>query len=175
MKRKTSASEEGGPRADRPEMPRSYGIKPANKGSGLMAWERVRERLAASRSYWVCTSRPDGRPHAMPVWGFWVDDCFYFGTDRRTRKARNLEANPAVTVHLESGDDVVIVEGEAAVVATETILARLDAPCREKYGMPASAGPGESVIYRVRPRRALAWTEADFPGGATRFHFNSRG
>ena len=52
----------------------------------------------------------------MPVWGAWVDGMFFFHSHPGTRKARNLAVNPAIVVHLECGDDVVIVEGEAEVV-----------------------------------------------------------
>ena len=52
-----------------------------------------------------------------------------------TRRARNLAANPAVVVHLESGDDVVILEGEAREVGKpERALAeRLSAAFTAKY------------------------------------------
>jgi len=62
----------------------------------------VRGRPARSRNYWICTSRPDGRPHSMPVWGFWTDGALYFGTERSSRKGKNLAHNYAVSVHLES-------------------------------------------------------------------------
>jgi len=31
----------------------------------------------------------------------------------------------------------------------------------------------ESVVYSVRPRVVLAWTEKDFPNNATRWTFDS--
>jgi Pyridoxamine 5'-phosphate oxidase len=93
-----------------PRMPALYGVKPRKE---YLPWRHAAEKLASSRNYWICTTRPDGRPHAIPVWGFWIDDALYFGTARSTRKARNLAHNSAAVVHLESGDDVVIVEGNA--------------------------------------------------------------
>lgn len=81
------------PRASRPHMP-GYGILAADQGSGLLPWSWASERLAEAHNYFVATTRPDGRPHVMPVWGLWLDDTFYFSTGRESRKARNLEGNP---------------------------------------------------------------------------------
>ena len=96
------------PQRMRPKM-QDYGI--AEGDQGLMTWDWVRDQMATSRNYWIGSTRPDGKPHAAPVWGVWVDDTLYFSTGRTSRKARNLAANPAVVVHLESGDETVILEG----------------------------------------------------------------
>ncbi len=80
------------PQAGRPQMP-GYGIADANSGSGLLPWNWAVERLQKARNYWISTTRPDGRPHAMPVWGVWYDNQFYFSTGRESRKARNLAVN----------------------------------------------------------------------------------
>jgi general stress protein 26 len=106
------------------------------------------------------------------VWGFWIDGGLYFGTARSTRKARNLAHNPAISIHLESGDDVVILEGSAEEVdlSDKPTLKKLDAASRAKYKMPLMVIP-ESVVFCVRPRVVLAWTESDFPTNATRWQF----
>ena len=43
--------------------------------------------------------------------GAWGDGAFWFSMGSVAR--RNLEASPAITVYLESGEEVVIVEGVA--------------------------------------------------------------
>ena len=107
------------------------------------------------------------------MWGFFVDDVLYFGTAKSSRKAKNLSHNPAVSIHLDSGDDVVIVEGKAVEVARadREIIAKLDAASKIKYKMPLMIVP-ESVLYAVRPRIVLSWTEKDFPNNATRWEFS---
>ncbi|MGA8073317.1 MAG: pyridoxamine 5'-phosphate oxidase family protein [Candidatus Acidiferrales bacterium] len=55
------------PSRGRPTFSTGYGIKTDDKG--LVAWKDACAQLAKSRNYWVATSRPDGRPHSMPVWG----------------------------------------------------------------------------------------------------------
>ena len=163
------------PKAGRPLMPAGFGVP--KTGKGMLAWEDATEQLARARNYWVGTTRPDGRPHLMPVWGLWVFDRLYFGTDMRSRKARNLASNPAVVVHLESGDDVVIVEGKAVRVEVfdEELLKEIDRESFAKYGMHVKEQPkGSEVIYRLEPSVAFAWRTQDFPGSATRWLFTRR-
>ena len=153
-----------------PDVPPVYGLKQRKQ---YLPFRHAEKRLEESRNYWVCTTRPDGRPHSIPVWGFWVEGSVYFGTARSSRKARNLASNPAVSIHLDSGDDVVILEGTVAEVdlSDKPTLKKLDKASRAKYNMPLMVIPG-SVIYSVRPRVVLAWTEQDFPNNATRWTFD---
>lgn len=157
------------PEAARPRFPDVYGIH--EDADGLLDWSWATERLAAARNYWVSTTRPDGRPHAMPVWGLWHEDAFYFSSAPSSRKARNLDANPAVVVHLESGDEVVVVEGRAGRVSDQDLLERLSADYTRKYGYEvAFTAEGRGLVV-VEPRVAYGWREQDFPTSATRFSF----
>jgi len=166
---------EGTPVADRPWMPKEYGI--AGAGEGLLDWGRVQERLAAARTYWVVTATPDGGPHAMPVWGLWLDGTFVFSTARGSRKARNLAVDPRVAVHLESGDDVVVVRGVARELGDPAALARFSDAYQPKYGMAMPAetlAALDSLVYAVSPEVVLAWHEADLSTSATRWRFPRR-
>jgi hypothetical protein len=160
------------PVVDRPVMPAGYGV-PAGT-DGQLPWSYVDERLAVARNYWVGTTRPDGRPHAMPMWGLWMDGRFYFGTDRGSRKARNLARNAAVVVHLESGDEVVVLEGVAEELTDAARRAAFDAAYLAKYEMAMADVPGDLSVRAVTPRVALAWRERDFPGSATRWILEAR-
>ena len=101
----------------------------------MLPWNHVLQRLTDSLNYWVCTTGPDGRPHATPVWGVVLDGTLYFDGSPETRRGRNLAAIPAVVVHLESGTDVVIVHGEAHEVhgADSDFYVRLAGAYRAKY------------------------------------------
>ena len=149
-------------------MPALYGMDKAKRGT--MKWSDVGKQLLASHSYWICTTRADGRPHAMPVWGFWLDGNVLFGTGRTTLKAKNIARNPNIVVHLESGDNAVILECtvEEQPLTDKAFRKRLDALSRKKYKMPLMVVP-ESVLYRARPKVVLAWRERDFPVSATRW------
>lgn len=130
-----------------------------------------------SRNYWIVTARPDGRPHAAPVWGVWVEGSLYFGTSRGSVKGRNLARRPELVVHLESGNDVVILEGVVEEVRDRPSFGAIDAAYRAKYGMGVDQagddgdGDEEAVWYVVRPETAHAWLENDFLDTATRWRF----
>ena len=150
------------PRASRAGFP-GYGM--TTDTDGMLPWSWAVERLAVAHNYWIATASPDGGPHAMPVWGLWRGDAFVFNTGATSRKARNLAADPRVVVHLESGDEVVVLEGVVdRVDATIELVDEYDA----KYAFRTEVG---SSWYRVRPGRAYAWRERDFPQSATRFDF----
>src|SRR5919199_4432032 len=119
----------------RPDLPEDYGVCDQTSGAGMLPWSRVTERLESARNYWVVTTRSDGKPHSVPVWGIWLDETFYFDTDRRSRKGRNLATNPGLVVHLESGDDVVILEGVAEEVVDSSLLAHIGDVYAAKYGL----------------------------------------
>ena len=107
-------SERVGPETGRPHIP-GYGIPDSREG--LLDWGWAEERLTRALPYWVATVPPDRRPHTTPVWGIWVDGALHFEGGPHTRRGRNLAANPAVAVHVERGDEVVIVEGTAEGLA----------------------------------------------------------
>lgn len=46
----------------------------------------------------------------VPVGAVWLDDTLYFNTSPETMTAKLVEQNPNAAVHLESGQDAVIVE-----------------------------------------------------------------
>lgn len=146
-----------------------YGVLDAAHGAGLLHWKRIREQMTRARNYWVATTRADGRPHCVPVWGIWFEEIFYFATGATSQKARNLAANPAIAVHLESGDEVTILEGVAESITDADLRMRLDHAYYAKYQTHLDDNP----VFAVRPRVAFAWQEHDFPGSATRWKFQS--
>jgi hypothetical protein len=157
--RKAAAGVE--PKAERPTMPHGYGIAKGSKDQ--MAWSDVERQLAKAKNYWVGTTRPDGRPHAMPVWGLWLDGVFYFSSEGGSRKARNIAANPQVVVHLESGDDVVIIEGTAERIADRALFAKVDAAYRRSLGWGWAGFLAMSASLQFGPRWSLPGVSAIFP------------
>lgn len=157
------------PRSERPHMP-EYGLPPGEEG--LLPWSWAEERLAASRNYWISTTRPDGRPHAMPVWGAWLDGALYFSTALGSTKARNLAADPRCVATTEYAGEAVIVEGVAKVVMDAAELARFKAVYDLKYGWDLDVNEGP--IYAVRPQKAFGFIESadEFQKAATRWRFD---
>ena len=156
--------------ASRPHAPPSYGIAGAESGS-LLPWSWVQERMANARNYWVVTTGPRGEPHPMPVWGVLMDGSFYFCTDANSRKAQNIARNPNIAVHLESGDEVVILQGLAQRVVDPRLMTDCLQLYNRKYDLALELDPESTATFTLLPKRAFAWREADFPQTATRWVF----
>lgn len=163
------------PQSDRPEFPDGYGL-PASR-DGQLTWAQVEPKLVAAKHYWLATVRPDGRPHSVPRWGVWMDGHFYYDGAATTRHARNAESNPHVTLTLESGTDVVIIEGCSR--ATRADADGLGVRLADAFGKyhadgysPAAdawSGADGGGLRVIVPERALAWTS--FPTDCTRFRW----
>ncbi|MBL8166025.1 MAG: pyridoxamine 5'-phosphate oxidase family protein [Anaerolineae bacterium] len=149
------------PTRSRPDIPKDYGIPETE--AGMIEWGWVEDELRNAHNYWLATVRADGRPHTVPSWGAWVGGRFYFGGGPNTRHSRNLEGNPHISIHLESGKEVVIVEGIAQKVENldPAIMAQIEGDYVIKYGA------GEGANFVVIPRVAFAWKE--YPTTVTRF------
>jgi nitroimidazol reductase NimA-like FMN-containing flavoprotein (pyridoxamine 5'-phosphate oxidase superfamily) len=168
------AANESEPVAGRPYMPKAYGIPKDKKA--LLPWSHVREKMADAKYYWICTVSPDGRPHATPVDGLWIDDKLYFGGSTETRRHRNLSQNRAVCVHLESGADVVILHGDAYEMRApkRSLAIRMAEASKQKYGYGFTPEQYETIegIFQFRPRVILAWK--NFPKDATRWRIEEK-
>jgi len=132
-------------------------------------WSFVAGRMTAARNYWICTAAPDGQPHAVPVWGTWHGDRFYFDGSPDTRWHRNLAANPAIAVHLPDPESVVFIEGQVQVLhdheLAEETRDELAAIYRAKYDMDGRPH------YVVEPRLVMAWDAMNL-GTMTRWRFD---
>ena len=164
----------GEPQSSRPLMPEGYGVPETDEG--LLDWSWATERLEQARNYWFSTVRPDGRSHAMPAWAVWIDGALYFEGSPLTRRARNLAANASIVVHLESGDEVVILEGEArdATRPNRALAERLAEAFTAKYAethdyRPAPDQWDRGGLWVLRPSVAFGWSE--FPSTTTRWRF----
>jgi len=161
------------PKVSRPHFPPGYVENPTS----LLSWSQVEPRLAGAVHYWLGTVRPDGRPHAVPKWAVWVDGCIYFDGSPETRHARNIAANPFVSLHLEDGSNVVILEGTArALLRPATSLAvKVARAYTEKYAaLGYSPSPDQwdrGGLFEITPRLVLAWTK--FTDDPTRFEFEA--
>jgi hypothetical protein len=123
-----------------------------------LEWAWVDAQLAAAGTYWV-TARGAGVPHPRPVWGVWTEAVLYLSVGSPVI-ARRLEPGSDVVVHLDSGVDVVIVEGSVVGPSGDrTLLERYD----EKYDWTYTVeelGP----LTAVAPTRVLAWRSAGWAG-----------
>jgi nitroimidazol reductase NimA-like FMN-containing flavoprotein (pyridoxamine 5'-phosphate oxidase superfamily) len=162
------------PTVDRPRIPSGYGVPRDTKN--LLPWSHVEQRLKDAKVFWIATIGPRGRPHVRPVDGLYLDGKIYVGGSPETRWVRNVSTNPEVSITLDGGYDVVIVEGVVETLTPDRELAeRLAAASKAKYpeyGMK----PGDYErpgVLAARPRVAYAWKA--FPKDVTRFRFEGSG
>jgi hypothetical protein len=151
-----------------------YGIRGPDEGTGLLPWSWAEERLAACRNYWLVTTWPDGRPHAMPIWGVWHAGAVWFCTGGRSRKARNLAADPRCVVVTGEALNPAVVEGAARIRREDDELARFLDVYNAKYGTQIGRDfldPGVNITVEVRPERAFGLLHDDFTGSPTRWTF----
>ena len=137
------------------------------------SWELARTRLEnpeQPRTCWLATTRPDGRPHLMPVIGSWIDGAMHVVAGEDTQKARNIAADDRCVIAtgsttLPSLD--IVVEGRAEPVTDGAEVQRLAAILNENnwplevkgnkvYGPHGpTAGPPPYTIFRIVPSKVF--------------------
>lgn len=147
-------------------------------------WEEAIAALSAAELYWLTTVRADGRPHVTPLVGLWHDGAPHFCTGPSEQKARNLAANPNVVLTTgtntwQDGLDIVV-EGTALAVRRDNVLRAIADAYVTKYdgawrfgvgdGELTNAEGGTATVFRVQPRKVLAFAKR--PHGQTAFRFD---
>lgn len=159
------------PKITRPKLPKGYVDNPISE----VPWEYVEEKLTNAKHYWMCSVRPNGRPHVVPRWAVYLDGKIYYDGSPETRHARNIAGNPNITVNLEDGQKAIILEGVSvpAPKPTPEFAQRLVAAFR-KYAedgyIPEASQWDEGGLYVFTPRQCLAWTT--FFENPTKFIFD---
>ena len=154
-------------------------------------WSRALEGLEAPestderpRTYFLATTRPDGRPHSAGVGAMWDDGKIYFVSGAGTRKSRNIARNADCAISMSLNGIDLVIEGKAERVTDDETLQRLakryadggwpatvkDGAFTHEYSAP-SAGPPPWDLYVVKPTTVFG-VLGDEPGGATRWDFD---
>jgi hypothetical protein len=152
-------------------------------------WEDAARRLAGGGWFWLVTLRPDGAPHAMPVFAAWSQSALFVCSKATTRKSRNLDADGRCVVTTDTGDLHLIVEGTARRVRDEATLRRASGAFKAsydwptvvagdqldaEYGAPTSGGPPYNV-YEITPAKAFALPTDGETTTPTRWRFDGHG
>ena len=159
------------PKITRPTFPPGYVDNPTSE----VSWDYVAQQLAKAKNYWLCSVYPDGRPHVIPRWAVFVDGEIYYDGSPKTRHARNIMENPHVSLHLESGDQAVILEGTArpAKKPSPELGQKLAQAYQAKYAthdyVPEPNQWDEGGLYVFTIQKAIAWT--NFMADPTKFVF----
>ena len=156
-------------------------------GNAPLEWSRALKALAypleKHQTWFLGTVDPDGRPQAAGVGALYIDGDVYVVSGPKTRKSRDLAANPAssLSVSLEGID--MVFEGDVTRVTDKETLERVVAVF-QKSGWPAevdgdaftapfsapSAGPPPWYVYRFTFDTAVG-VAGEEPNGATRWRF----
>lgn len=159
-------------------------------GNPPLPWSRALEQLESqppappSRTYWLATTGPGGRPHVTGVGAMWVDGKLYFTSGAGTRKSRNLSENRSCSISVSLPGLDLVVEGEATQVTDAATLREMaeryaaqgwpatatDGALTAPYSAP-SAGPPPWQLCPVEPRTAFGVATAELYG-ATRWRFD---
>jgi PPOX class probable F420-dependent enzyme len=155
---------------------------------GALPWSWARERLVRCRNYWVVTVNAHGQPHSMPVWGVWdaTADTFWFSCSPNARKAKNLAANPRMTVTTDDSVEVVSVQGRASITPPAPERSAAITAYAAKYAegdelneaVAAMEAFVEShAVFRMAPTAGygIIEREADFAEKATRWRWPAAG
>ena len=126
-------------------------------------------RLRTEPIIWLGTTRPDGRPHHVPVWFLWADPVTVLFSMPAAQKVRNIGRTPSVALTLDSADsgrDIVLAEGRAEVVP-DSALGPMTASFAEKYSELLTGQSFESwratfsVPVLVTVSKVVAWTRKE--------------
>ena len=155
-------------------------------GDAPLPWSRALEQLdaGAEGTFWLATTRADGRPHLAGVGALWVDGKIYVVIGAGTQKGHNLAGNASCALSIALKGLDLVIEGTAAKVSDEPTLRRLakkyvdqgwpvrveDGAFTAAYSAP-SAGPPPWDLWVVTPVTAFGVATAE-PTGATRWRFN---
>jgi hypothetical protein len=144
--------------APRERVLRLYG---APSDQDPLAWSWVEKQLEAAGIYWLVACTP-GHPHPRPVWGLWHGQRLHLSVGSPTLM-RAVGQDPSVTVHLDSGTDVVLLEGTAIPTARGGTPSLVIEAYNAKYDWEYQVAQyGELIV--VQPLRVLAWRTAGWAG-----------
>jgi hypothetical protein len=157
-------------------------------GDAPLPWQRVLDAIDRTpndehMTWWLGTVRPDGRPHAAGVGGFWHDGDVYFTSSPDARKAKNLAENSSATIAAKFDGIDVVFEGEVQRITDHALLETVARLGRDG-GWPVqvegdaftapfsapSAGPPPWYLYRLRFHTVFGVATRE-PNGATRWRF----
>lgn len=149
-----------------------YGGPAKGRSPDESAWPAVDRQLGEARYYWIITIRRDGRPHAGPVWGVWLDGALYWAMSPKTEMAKNVARSPRALAHLESAKDVVIVEGAVDCPDPRTLPADVVDSYNVKYDSHQEAGDRGMPYYALSPETVRSWSADDIRSTGIRWQFD---
>ena len=139
-------------------------------GASEASADAVSRRLETDIIGWFTTVRPDGRPHAVPVWFLWWCGRALVMSEPQTVKVKNVRRSPQALLHLHAdatGNGVVVLTGTAAISDRSSTqwLTEIREPYQAKYAQAMrNFGMGLDdiaqqycTVIEFTPRSLTAW------------------
>ena len=126
----------------------------------------IDQRLRTDPVIWLHSTRPDGRPHVVPVWFLWDGATILIFSLPNTQKLRNLQHCPTVMLALDSanqGNDIIMLEGRAVLVDDPNVQAMLPAFADKYRSLRSLTAEAWAAMFsqaiRVTPSRFNCWSK----------------
>ena len=129
--------------------------------------EQFNDFLDSTPGWIVLTSiGQDGFPHSVPLGYFRDGESIYCGVRDHTRKIRNIEANPKVSLLIESGSTMAdikgaMIQGQARVHREPGAVLALMRKAASRRGVPEADQPTEvrpgAAYIEVTPAQRISW------------------
>jgi PPOX class probable F420-dependent enzyme len=118
----------------------------------------VRELFEGANTAHLATLLPDGSPHSVPMWAGVEDGQVVFLTGPGSRKARNLDRDPRMSISIAAKDNpgrMAIVRGRATQLDGARAWEIIDRLAHKYIGQPYPLRT-DRVIYFVAATHAQA-------------------
>lgn len=127
----------------------------------------IADFLAQPQLARFCSHNPDGTIHAAPVYYLFENGEFLFGSQVLSRKVKNIQHDPQVTVLIDAYEPVlqaVLAYGEAVLDFEDVVEKRIrileryyETPAQARAFAERLASAWQTVIVHVRPARLVTF------------------
>lgn len=136
---------------------------------GKISRQAMKIFLGEQRVCRLATVDRQGQPHVVPVWHIILDGDLYIETSPRSKKGRNLQANPNMALVVDTGDRFesykgVMIQGTVEFVKDKRVLARFQEAMAQRYfgtaehpGYKYLVSGGDPLLMKVIPKKVVTW------------------
>ncbi len=127
----------------------------------------IADFLAQPQLARFCSHNPDGTIHAAPVYYLFENGEFLFGSQVLSRKVKNIQHDPQVTVLIDAYEPVlqaVLAYGEAVLDFEDVVEKRVrileryyETPAQARAFAERLASAWQTVIIHLRPNRLVTF------------------
>jgi PPOX class probable F420-dependent enzyme len=138
-------------------------------GIDPLADELTRELLGARLIANLATFNSDGSIHLVAMWFLWDGEALLSPTNRRTRKARNVQRNPRATVMIDDSRGGFDLRGVTLVCDADMVDTPASHELNRRIHLKYVTEPGleldpvkgylatDDVTLRLRPTKVSSW------------------